>query len=247
MTDFVTTVRVSRAPQSGASAAGSPALLYGAVGVAAAIAAGVAIASDNLAQRLTLAGVALVLALFLGYLHALMHATARGRVRVRTEGPLTFVPPASLDRWPLIIGVVALVPALVALIVDASQFTGQGAIWLVIITVAAVAWLGQQAFARRTPLGLQMADAGVRGVRGATSVELTWDQIGRASARPSGRDGALVIEAAGGPVSINASRLGSDPAVVAAVVEHFRTHPEDRHLLATPREALRAVETSHAD
>ncbi|GMA36931.1 hypothetical protein [Demequina litorisediminis] len=240
MTDFVTTVRVRSTPAT-ATGAGSPALLYGAVGVAAAVAGGIAMGGDLLAQRLTAAGVALALALALGYLRALMHATSSGRVRVRTQGPLTFVPPTSLDRWPLLLAAVALLPAATALAIDASQFSDQGSIWLGIFTLAGFAWLVQQALARRTPVGLELADAGLRGVRGAASVDLTWEQVEGASARASGKDGVLVI-AGSTAVTINGSRLGSDPAVIAAVIEHFRMHPEDRPLLATPREALRVVE-----
>lgn len=41
--------------------------------------------------------------------------------------------------------------------------------------------------------------------------------------------------------------FGSDPVIVAEVIEYYRTHPEDRHLLADPLVALqRVVELAEA-
>lgn len=252
MADLQTHVRLSSRTPAGAGHAASgarpasPAMLYVAIGMPALIAAGVALATEDPALRLVLAAVAVMMAMFLGYLRTLVSATAPQRVRARADGPLTFIPPAALDRWPFPIAGTGLLPGVIAATFDPTILSGQGAVWIWAITGLSIGWLAQQAMALRIPRGLEVSESGLVGVRGATRLRLTWDQVGEVTTRPAGRDGELVIDSTEGGTFINASRLGSDPAVVAAVIAHYRDHPQDRQMLAAPLPALRHVEQTHA-
>lgn len=56
-----------------------------------------------------------------------------------------------------------------------------------------------------------------------------------------------LADASGGAHTVYPIYFGSDPVIVAEVIEYYRTHPEDRHLLADPLVALqRVVELAEA-
>lgn len=64
-----------------------------------------------------------------------------------------------------------------------------------------------------------------------------------AVARPSSTGAQLHLELAdGGVLTVNGVQMGSDPNVVTALVEHFRTHPDHRDQLTDGVEAVRTVE-----
>ena len=104
-------------------------------------------------------------------------------------------------------------------------------------------WLTQMLWALRRPRGLLVSSWGLRGVRGAPSVLLPWDYWRRAVAVASPNGARLVLQLeSGGSVTIHGQYLGSDPNLVAAIIEHFRTHADDGDRLANAHDAIRCVE-----
>ncbi|MCP1428053.1 hypothetical protein J3D45_000551 [Microbacterium foliorum] len=78
-------------------------------------------------------------------------------------------------------------------------------------------------------------------MRGAASIEASWDQIGTVDVAGP-HDPKLTISITGRmPAIIDAHRLGSDPAAVAAVLAFFRDHPDRRPSLADGTAAMQTV------
>jgi hypothetical protein len=92
------------------------------------------------------------------------------------------------------------------------------------------------------PAGLTLSETGLSGVRGSRRVRLRWDDLETAEV-VSYRGAQLSLRTTAGRfVRVESYWIGSDPNVVAPVIEHYRHHPEDRHLLGDPLAALRRVE-----
>ena len=112
------------------------------------------------------------------------------------------------------------------------------------IGLAAFAWLVVQVAALAVPSGLTLTAHGVRGVRGAGRIDLPWDEVSRVEV-VSTRGARLVLHSrAGTATSLDGRVLGSDPNLVAPIVEHFRAHPADRSTLGDPAAALALVEAA---
>ena len=108
--------------------------------------------------------------------------------------------------------------------------------------IAGVASILPRLLALRLPAGLTVDEAGVRGVRGSKRIDVAWVDL--VSVRALGDAGPqLVVHAkAEAPVLVHAHAIGSDPAIVAAVIEHFRQNPSQRHELVSGRRAIQIVE-----
>lgn len=81
---------------------------------------------------------------------------------------------------------------------------------------------------RRSRLRLAAGGLEVSGPQGRGEFE--WDALTGAREMP-----LAVRTVAGSWVSLPGSELRSDPALLARLVEHYRTHPRDRHELADER------------
>jgi hypothetical protein len=104
-----------------------------------------------------------------------------------------------------------------------------------------LALLAREVVALATPRGLLLTAAGLTGIRGARRIDLGWDDVlgvGVIDARRA----FLAIRTTSGLLKVEPYAIGSDPNVVAPIVRHYLTHPEDRHLLADPVAAIRRVE-----
>ena len=143
--------------------------------------------------------------------------------------------------------VVQIVPGLLvvtAWLTDGLQLPG---VALIALSLVGLVWLTQIIVSLRTPAGLTLSVSGIRGVRGTKNVDLRWDSLLGAGVIFV-KDSRLVLSlTTGGTILIAPQYTGSDPNVVAAVLNYYRAHPEHRALLANPRGALDHVEAALAD
>lgn len=171
-----------------------------------------------------------------------------GAVRLDASGVLRFVPPRS--QWLALVAVPTafLMPVIAIVLIGVlhlpTQMFSSRLLQAAPFLLAAVALgaLAQMAWSMRFPRGLRVGVEGLSGVRGSRRVEVGWDDILNVSlVGPFGPKLMLLIRE-GRPIVIDAHHLGSDPAIVAAVIEFFRTRPFLRAQLSDGPAAIRAVE-----
>lgn len=117
---------------------------------------------------------------------------------------------------------------------------------LIGLSLIGLIWLIQIVLSLRIPAGLSLSVSGIRGVRGSKNVNLGWDDLLGAGVIFV-KDSRLVLSLrTGGTILIAPQYTGSDPNVVAAVLNYYCAHPEHRALLSSPRTALDHVESALA-
>lgn len=204
-----------------------------------------AIVDDRAGFRLVM----LSLAFYAGMLAVALSLWARSLrerlVRTATTGPLRFTPAVHVRVALWLVPAIGMLPALTNLLVRTlglATMDGRLLEWgPYALGLVSLVGLGRELMALRTPLGLVVDERGLHGVRGAASIEASWDQIGTVDvAGPHGPK--LTISITGRmPAIIDAHRLGSDPAAVAAVLTFFRDHPDRRPSLADGTAAMQTV------
>lgn len=164
-------------------------------------------------------------------------------VRIDTAQPaLRFVQPTAMQPGFAILGLLALLPIASVLCFGLPSQVPLGPLLPLVVAGGAVVGLGQQAWALRTPSGLTLDERGLRGVRGSHRFELAWSELSSATI-VSAKGARLVLNLrSGGVIVIDPHRIGSDPNVVAPVIDFFLRNPEHRAALATPRAALALAE-----
>lgn len=170
-----------------------------------------------------------------------------GRVRVDAVGGLRFAPPAWLGVALLALAVAgvlvgALPYVLAAEGIPALMGSGVRRYSPGVLALLSLGWLGYQLAGWREPRGLTLSPEGLRGVRGADRVRLAWDDLDRVEVAPGWSARLILHTVAGSAHAITAQWMGSDPNLVAAIVEHFRAHPEDRPALVDGPAAIGIVE-----
>ncbi|NYI39969.1 hypothetical protein [Demequina lutea] len=221
---------------------------YGAVAVAVFLAG---LIQDGVARQ----GAFVAFSLTLGALVFAMLAAASevhgGAIRVRSGGVLCFVPRARLAGTYWLYVCLGLIPgALMALDMRITRKSSVGipditAFAMGIVSVYMLIRLTKLIRQLRLPVGLAVSERGLSGVRNGGRVAISWDELQGASAMTIPSGPLVVFSVASGPtVLLRGVYIGSDPNLVAAIVEHFRTHPEDRVLLADGAAAIRAVENA---
>lgn len=185
-------------------------------------------------------------------LRAFQRTVARGALRIHQPGMLRLVPQRSVVVFlPSVWSFLLAGPALLGLVAPAfgqENFLAlQGSWWLVLLSVVGLVLLLKQVWDLRVPEGLTLTPSGLMGVRGTKPFNVSWDGLQEATAATKQAGLCLQLTLAGHSVlSVPGAYIGSDPNVVAAIIEHFRTHPEDRKYLADGDEAIRVVEAAHA-
>jgi hypothetical protein len=155
-----------------------------------------------------------------------------------TADALRFVVPRAAPVLFFVAAIVGLVPGVVA-IVEGFDEVGT---WPAFFSAVSLVWLVQQLWALRLPAGLTLDARGIRGVRGSKPVDLGWHDLVRAEVTaPKGIRLVLHLSDSG-TIVLEPAYIGSDPNVLAAVIDFFVEHPEHRGMLATPEAALRLVE-----
>ncbi|MEV8250421.1 hypothetical protein AB0O87_05795 [Microbacterium sp. NPDC076768] len=171
----------------------------------------------------------------------------RGVVRVSKAGPLRFLSPPTNRAMLVLLVLVCLVPGVIvviSMVFDLPMADGRslrsGPLGLAII---AIGGLGALLWSVRTPAGLTLDERGLRGVREHTSFDVEWDGLVRAeSGGKMGMKLTLHFRDRRRPVVVGGPQIGSDPAVVAAVIEYYRLHPAERTHLSDGPGAIRVVE-----
>lgn len=205
-----------------------------------------ALAAGSTLHALGLALTAAMLGAFAFYLHSLARSARAGFVRASADGPFTCVRPRSAVVWQWIVPTVGLPLGVLAIVArqtrDEAFGPGQGAIWLAIVWVSAAAWLVKQILDLRVPAGLTVSPTGLTGVRGSGPLSAGWADVERAFAVPSRTGAKLVLEFSNrSAMEIDATLIGSDPNAVAAIIEHYRMHPDDREDLLSVGDVRRTM------
>lgn len=212
-----------------------------------------AISGDGTLYRVFMGGLGVSFGANMFYLLAHFAAATQGRVRV-AEGGLRFVRTRSEATMPALVGLFGMAPGVLSLVAPAwtgevfglaDDHYGQN-LFLGVVTLAGAVWLVQQAWALRLPAGLGVSALGLWGVRGGANVCLPWDDVESVSVVDSKTGARLFITSTDGTFTIQPYEIGSDPNPVAVIIEHFRTHPDDREALGDAGEAIRRVEDARA-
>lgn len=216
--------------------------------VVPAIAFAIALADNNIGFKLfmTSSGVAM-LALIIG-LYLRSRALRPGEVRIEATGELRFTPPNAIRVATVGVAIACLVPAAVSLIVNVLSLPTQSGYTRSTITLPFVlALLGlwfliRVIWSSRTPAGLRVGPGGLQGVRGSKRVHLGWDEL--VSASPFGKHGPklMLLTENQGAIIIDSHHTGSDPAIVARVIEYFKANPTQRAQLSDGTAAIRILE-----
>lgn len=212
-----------------------------------AVAGWIALVDHRIGFRLLMAGLgAAVLSIILGLLVRRL-ALRPGRVRIAAAGELRFVPPRSLRISAVAVPIAFLLPAAAAFAIAWFGLPSQPSVLRVsrtmpyVLTAVSLGMLGRAAWSLRTPLGLRVSPEGLRGVRGSGSVALRWDELAGATATLGRAPSLVLLTHSGAAVSVDAHHLGSDPAIVAALIERYRGRPALRPELADGLGALRCA------
>lgn len=206
-----------------------------------------ALVSDSGLQRIAFGSFAVASALFGWYVAALASAQAPGVVRLAVPGVLRFQPTRTVAVLPWAISVLAIVPGAlrIAWVAGEPPARGAGGVWLMIASGAGVIWLGQQLWSLRVPTGLTVTEEGLRGIRSGPATDLTWDELTSVEGLHGSSGPRLMITTSTGALRpVPPYAIGSDPITVAAIVDHFRRNPQDRHVLNSGWDAVRAVEAA---
>lgn len=170
-----------------------------------------------------------------------------GVVRLEPRSPsLRFSYARGLDTLYPLAAAFIMLPSILALGAqlrgNAVAGIGFGRRTVYVLGILGLVLLWQQLWAQRVPRGLELTSEGVRGVRGAGSIVLDWDDVGAVAAVSTRTGAKLALHVNTGEVHVLPRRLiGSDPDAVAAIINYFLRHPADRDHLATPEFAIQLV------
>lgn len=208
---------------------------------------GIALSDDRLGFKLFAVGIAVAMMMLVVALYLWTQALTAGVIRIDATGPLRFVPPAYLRKALIAIALGFLVPGGISLVVSlldvpalpgGSTFTTALSYVLAVVTFVVLARLARSA---RVAEGLAVGPDGLSGVRGASSFEITWDDLVSASTVGDHGPKFALLTKSKGEIEVDAHHLGSDPAVVVKIIEYFRQNPTERQLLNDGAAAIGAV------
>lgn len=167
-------------------------------------------------------------------LDSLFRRPFAGSVRIDPLAPaVRFMPTRWAQAGLIVVAGVLVTPIIACGLTGAAPDAlswATGIVGVPLVLAIAVTW-------RRFP-GLEVSDVGIRGLRFFRRIELSWQEL-RAVDTSGDRRPRLVIESIDGRrIEVRGVWIGSDPAEVAAVIEHYRMRPSDRELLTVPVTAL---------
>jgi hypothetical protein len=159
---------------------------------------------------------------------------------------LRFVAPVTTQALFSIMGIIGLIPGLVVAAEISAGITRRGAIGFIALSLVFLVVLVQQVMSLRTPVGLALTPDRIRGVRGGKQVDLPWNDLARVEVIHA-KGAQLVLHLrSGDDITVDPRYTGSDPNVLAPIIEYFLNHPGSRDTLTEPRAAIALVETAAA-
>lgn len=170
-----------------------------------------------------------------------------GRIGIRGDGAIRFASDRFLGVWAIIMVLCAMAGlTLLALIVGSPTSLGgslRALSFREIFLGLALCVLVVYPFHRGVPpVGIELHTDGVRTRKGLSRLFLPWDELLPPEIHMLSKNPVLgLADTSGGAHIVYPIYFGSDPVIVAEVIEYYRTHPEDRHLLADPLAALERV------
>lgn len=227
----------------------NPAPFVWALLIVPAVAFAIAFADSRIGFKLFMASVGITMLILVVALYFRSRALRSGTIRIADEGELRFVPPGVIRAGNMGVAIAFLIPAVASLIITLLDLpTQQGFSRLTVVGPYLLAAVGiwllvKEVLSERTPAGLQVDADGLSGVRGTKRVDLRWEDLENATA--FGRHGPklMLLSRNQGPLILESHHFGSDPAIVAEVIEYFKANPTQRAQLVDGAAAIRTVET----
>ena len=202
--------------------------------------------SLNFSFMMVLLSTSAVLVLFWGVLLNLR--IVRTGVRVLDRGPLQFVPRGYVGPLSIMVGLCMLAAGLIVVLswfgIGGEEITGPvgkygGGIAVLLGGMAYLAYLGVKAC---TSPGIKAEAEGVTWWAGVTEHSLQWDDVSAVTAQVQGRNKSLhITEVDGREHKLMPLYFGSDPYLVAEIIQHYLEVPADRPELADPISAIERV------
>ena len=226
----------------------NPAPFVWALLIVPAIAFAIAFADPRIGFKLFMGSAGITMLMLVVALYLRSRSLRTGNIRIVESGSLQFVPSGTIRVGAVAIAIGFLIPAIASLIISLLDLpTQQGFSRLIVVGPYVLAALGiwllvKEVLSERTPAGLQVDAEGLRGVRGTKQVDLRWDDLENAAAFGKHGPKLMLLTRQQGPIILDSHYLGSDPAIVAEVIEYFKTHPTQRALLSDGASAINTVE-----
>jgi len=177
-------------------------------------------------------------------------SVAERSVRIdKTSPQVSFIPASSAVLAYPILALLSLLPALVAAAFESAGMHIPGAFARFspyVVGFLGLIWIAQQLYSLRRPAGLTLTAFGLHGVRGDSEVEMTWSDLDRVTVSDALGAKLMLRSKAGDAVAVAPAWMGSDPHEVAAIIDYYLKHPEDRELLRDPLVAIARVEVDLA-
>lgn len=173
-----------------------------------------------------------------------------GAIRIVAVGELRFLPSRGHRVGGIAVPVAMLLPVIILGVVAVCDLPTQAsssrllALLPMVLLGTSIGSLAMAVWSMRIPLGLRVGATGLAGVRGSRVTNVTWDELERVA--PLGAYGSKLVVAtrSRGSIVLDAHHLGSDPAIVADVIEFYRKRPGERKRLADGVGAISAVEVA---
>lgn len=210
----------------------------------------VAAVGDELSRRILFGALAVMLMVIgIALLVTFRGVVSRALTIDDRPGYLRFVPLRVGSIPVLFIAVSLLLPAGAQLFIDLNglpmpwgpRLTRSGPY---ILGVIGIATLVVRIVRLRVPAGLTLTSRGLTGIRGCGALDWSWEELAQVSVVAAPAAKLSLLRAGGAPlITAPSLSLGSDPNLVAVLVEFYRQHPEHRDALdAGGVEAVRRAE-----
>jgi len=201
----------------------------------------------HLALRIEMPLISLTILLFVPFFVSTQRLLGENQIRRASRAPLRFVPswtiPVVVVLAALLLTVAGVVGSIALLLPGAPPIGGIGRYSPVALVPSGLTILGYLLGRARLPRGLAVATDGLTWTEGKAATKLPWEDVRRiclATGR-RGRRSVRILTCEHVHYDLAAGILGSDPAIVGEVVQHFLDHPEERELLHDPDAALARV------
>jgi hypothetical protein len=198
-----------------------------------------ALFAPDTAYRFAMGSIAVCMALYLLAIKVFSTGLSAGVVRIDPKYvSLRFVAAPNVALLILAIYLFGLLPGLAMLMARSGRFR----LMIILVSLTAVAGIGQQVWGLTMSPGLTLTQTGLHGVRGSRRVSLTWADLDRAYVSAMPKQRLNLRPHSGKTIAVLILFTGSDPNIVAHIINFYLAHPEHRALLATPEAALALIE-----